>query len=93
MDEVSEPDRTRLCADHRMIFKALPTGRGQPLNVITLSETLEREGVLEQAGVWRIRVNWRNRRQCINIAAYADIVRERSMVRQLIGVARCRCRF
>ncbi|PVZ70549.1 replicative DNA helicase [Pelagibaculum spongiae] len=91
-DEVSErlTEHDFYRTDHRLIFQAVAklAEQSQPLDVITLSETLERDGVLEQAGgLAYLGELARSTPSASNIAAYADIVRERSVVRQLIGVA------
>jgi len=61
---------------------------GQPLDVITLSEELQRHNELENAGglVYLAEIA-ANTPGSSNIVAYARIVRERSTLRQLISAA------
>jgi replicative DNA helicase len=73
--------------DHRTIFEALATlaAEGKPLDVITVSEALERAGKLETVGgLAYLGTLARDTPTAANIRAYADIVRERSLLRQLI---------
>ena len=86
-DVVSESDFYR--RDHRLIYGAAANlvERGQPLDVVTLSEALEGAGQLEEAGgIGYLGELAHNTPSAANIAAYAHIVRERSVLRQLIGV-------
>ncbi len=76
--------------DHRVIFEAMATliERAQPLDVITLSEALEKLNSLEGVGgLAYLGELARNTPSVSNIRAYADIVRERSVLRQLVQVA------
>ncbi len=75
--------------DHRLIFEAISelSERGDPFDVVTISERLEASGDLEDAGgLSFITVLARNTPSAANIRAYADIVHERSVMRQLIHV-------
>ncbi len=76
--------------EHRLIFQAMGQleARSQPFDPITLSETLKAMGELEHVGgeVYLFEIA-QNTPSTANIKAYADIVRERSVLRQLIGVA------
>ncbi len=86
-DVVHEPDFYR--ADHRLIFRALATlnANNQPCDVVTLSEWLQGQGLLEEAGGRAyLSTLARDVPSAANIKAYAGIVREHSVVRQLIGV-------
>ncbi|OBS08731.1 replicative DNA helicase [Acidihalobacter prosperus] len=86
-DRINEADFYRF--DHRLIFRAVErlASQNQPLDVVTLSEALERAGDLEQAGgLAYLGVLARDTPSAANIRAYADIVRERSILRQLISV-------
>jgi replicative DNA helicase len=74
--------------DHRLIFEAVAglIERSQPCDAVTLSGHLESQGLLDQVGglaylgsLARDTPTWSS-----NIRAYADIVRERSVLRQLI---------
>ncbi|PKH22305.1 replicative DNA helicase [Enterobacterales bacterium CwR94] len=91
-DNVSE----RVAADdffsrpHRMIFaemqKLLEAGR--PIDLITLSESLERNGELNMVGGFAYLAELsKNTPSAANISAYADIVRERAVVRDIISVS------
>jgi len=75
--------------DHRLIFDAigaLATG-GKPCDVVTVSEHLERNGRLEDAGgIAYLGTLARDTPTAANVRAYAEIVRERSLLRRLIQV-------
>lgn len=76
--------------DHRLIFRAMATltGESKPLDFITVSEYLERMGELEEAGGLAYLADLaKNTPSAANIQAYAEIVRERAVVRDMIGVA------
>ncbi|MGB1581683.1 MAG: replicative DNA helicase [Nevskiales bacterium] len=84
---VTENDFYR--ADHRLIFRALSSlsSNNQPCDVVTLSEWLQAQKLLEDAG-GRVYLSTlaQDVPSAANIKAYAQIVREHSVVRQLIGV-------
>ncbi len=87
-DMVWEDDFYR--RDHRLIFQALSklSGEGQPLDVVTVSEWLDRHKQLEGAGgLAYLGMLANNVPSAANIKAYAAIVRERSVLRQLIHVS------
>ena len=71
------------------IFDAIRTleEKSQPFDAVTLSEALDNAGALEEAGglayLGRLA---KETPTAANIVAYADIVRERSVLRQLIAV-------
>lgn len=72
--------------DHKLIFEgiAMLCAEGKPCDVVTVSEHLERSGKLEQAGgLHYIGQLARDTPTAANIRAYAGIVRERSVLRQL----------
>ena len=74
--------------DHRLIFEAVAglIERSQPCDAVTLSGYLESQGVLDQAGgLSYLGSLARDTPTAANIRAYADIVRERSVLRQLIS--------
>lgn len=76
--------------DHRLIFAAIErlAGEGEPLDVVTLSEFLERAGDMEDAGGLQYLAEMAEKTPgASNIKAYATIVRERSVLRQLISVS------
>ena len=86
-DRVTESDFYR--GDHRLIFNAIRSleEKSQPFDAVTLSEWLEKNGQLEDAGglayIGRLA---KETPTAANIVAYADIVRERSVLRQLIAI-------
>ncbi|WP_148861848.1 replicative DNA helicase [Marinobacter fonticola] len=76
--------------DHRLIFAAIErlAGEGEPLDVVTLSEFLERAGDMEDAGGLQYLAEMAEKTPgASNIKAYASIVRERSVLRKLIEVS------
>ena len=84
-DVVTEKDFYR--PDHRLIFEAIGVlaGGGRPCDVVTVSEQLERGGKLDAAGgLAYLSTLARDTPTAANVRAYADIVRERSLLRQLI---------
>lgn len=75
---------------HRIIFEMI--GRlielGNPVDLITLSESLENEQQLDAAGGFvYLAEMMRNTPSAANIIAYAKIVRERAVTREMISVA------
>lgn len=75
---------------HRMIFDAAAglLESGQPLDLITLSERLEQLDQLDDVGGFAYLAELaKNTPSAANIAAYTDIVRERALIRDMIGVA------
>ena len=86
-DKVTEDDFYR--QDHRLIFRALSSlaSDNQPLDVLTVSEWLKQRNELENAGGFAYLATMvRDTPSAANIKAYAEIVREKSILRQLIGV-------
>ena len=86
-DKVGEGDFYR--REHRLIFGAIRdlAAREQPFDVVTLAEMLERTGQLEDAGgLPYLGVIATGTPSAANVKAYAKIVRERSVLRQLISV-------
>ncbi|MGH8302607.1 MAG: replicative DNA helicase [Steroidobacteraceae bacterium] len=84
-DVINEADFYR--PDHRLIFEAIGAlaGAGKPCDVVTVSEQLERTAKLEAiGGLAYISSLARDTPTAANVRAYADIVRERSLLRQLI---------
>ncbi len=75
---------------HRLIFESVKSilENSMPLDLITLSEHLERHEKLDSVGGFAYLADLaKNTPSAANINAYADIVRERAMVRNLIAVA------
>ena len=86
-DKVNDGDFYR--REHRLIFAAIRdlAARDQPFDVVTLAEWLERTGQLEDAGgLPYLGVIATGTPSAANVKAYAKIVRERSVLRQLISV-------
>jgi replicative DNA helicase len=76
--------------DHRLIFNTMRTlsAAQKPLDVITLSETLENTNKLESVGGTPYLVELSNNTpSSSNVKAYAQIVLERSIIRKLILAA------
>ena len=75
---------------HRILFGAIVqlANQGKPLDVVTLAEALKNTNQLADiGGELYLYELVRNTPSAANIVAYADIVRERSVLRQLISVA------
>ena len=73
--------------DHRLIFAAIGelAADGKPCDVVTVSQQLERTGKLDGAGgLAYLSSVARDTPTAANVRAYAEIVRERSLLRQLI---------
>jgi replicative DNA helicase len=84
-DAIIEQDFYR--PDHQLIFGAIAAlaGENQPCDVVTVSQHLERAGKLDAAGgLAYLSSVARDTPSAANVRAYADIVRERSLLRQLI---------
>ena len=75
---------------HRLIFKAMHhlAERTQPIDLVTVSEVLETTGELQDVGGFAyLGEIAKNTPSAANIRAYAKIVRERAIVREMIAVA------
>ena len=86
-DLVTEGDFYR--HDHRLVFSAIHSlaAENRPFDIVTLSEQLAQHGVLEDAGgLAYLGELAHNTPSAANITAYAEIVRERAVVRNLIRV-------
>lgn len=86
-DRVGEEDFYR--REHRLIFRAIEAlaEASKPFDVVTLAEELEQQGGLDEAGgLAYLGTLAKDTPSAANIRAYADIVRERSVTRQLIHV-------
>ncbi|HKT72721.1 MAG TPA: replicative DNA helicase [Steroidobacteraceae bacterium] len=73
--------------DHKLIFEAIGTlaGDAKPCDVVTVVGELERTSQLDSAGgLAYVGSLARDTPTAANVRAYADIVRERSLLRQLI---------
>ena len=75
--------------EHKLIFRAASAliNEGRPADIITVQEFLERNDLLETAGGFDYLVTLaQNTPSAANIRRYAEIVRERSVIRQLAEV-------
>lgn len=87
-DLVNENDFYR--QDHRLIYRHVSRliGRNNPADVITVSESLESSKELQNAGgIAYLGALAQHTPSAANIRRYAEIVRERSVMRKLAGVA------
>ncbi|MCV6611328.1 MAG: replicative DNA helicase [Amphritea sp.] len=76
--------------DHRLIYRCIEklTNNMQPIDVVTISEELDRTANLEAAGGLDYLVELaRKTPSASNIQAYAEIVRDRALLRKMITVA------
>jgi replicative DNA helicase len=88
-DVVVAPDFYR--PDHRLIFEALTEllESNRPGDMVTVSEQLERRSRLEEAGgLAYLATLARDTPTAANVRAYAEIVRERALLRALIEAGR-----
>lgn len=86
-DKVSIEDFYR--KDHRLIFESITelARRDEPFDVVTISEVLGQTGELESVGGLAYLAALANDTpSAANIVSYADIVRQRSVRRQLIHI-------
>jgi replicative DNA helicase len=84
-DKIREADFHR--RDHQLIFRAISelAERGRPYDAVTLGEWFESQRLTEQVGGVRYIVELANATpSAANIVAYAEIVREKSVLRALI---------
>ncbi|MGV2604860.1 UNVERIFIED_CONTAM: replicative DNA helicase [Neisseria gonorrhoeae] len=75
--------------EHRLIFRSIAKliNEGRPADVITVQEDLQRNEELEAAGGFEYLITLaQNTPSAANIRRYAEIVRERSIMRQLAEV-------
>lgn len=86
-DKISEHDFYQV--NHRLTFQAIQklASRNIPFDVLTIAEALKTVNELENCGgeMYLFELA-QNTPSAANISAYAEIVRERSVLRQLIGV-------
>jgi replicative DNA helicase len=86
-DRVSESDFYR--EDHRLVFRAINAlnEAGSPLDAVTVTEWFEANGLIDRVdGGAYIAQLANSTPSAANIKAYADIVREKSILRALIDV-------
>lgn len=76
--------------DHRLIFQSIEAlaAKDKPVDVLTVTDLLKTQGELDNAGgeIYLFELA-KNTPTAANITAYADIVHERSILRQLISAA------
>lgn len=75
---------------HQVIFRAILRllGDNKPVDLITVSEELENHDELEEAGGFAYLGELaKNTPSAANVVAYAEIIKERAITRELIGVA------
>ena len=76
--------------EHRQIYRTMQklVNDGNPIDVVTLSEELDRTAELESAGGLDYLVELaKNTPSASNIRAYSEIVRDRALLRQMISAA------
>ncbi|MGH1461501.1 MAG: replicative DNA helicase [Neptuniibacter sp.] len=76
--------------EHRKIYRTMQklVNDGSPIDVVTLSEELDRTAELESAGGLDYLVELaKNTPSASNIRAYSEIVRDRALLRQMIAAA------
>ena len=86
-DIVTEPDFYR--EDHRLIFRAIQelNHKGRPCDAVTVTEWFESHGLVDQIdGGGYISQLASSTPSAANVRAYAEIVREKSILRQLVDV-------
>lgn len=86
-DKLTEEDFYR--RDHQLIFRAIGqlAEKGQPCDAVTLGEWFDSQGESELVGDGAYIVELASTTpSAANIAAYAEIVREKSVLRQLIDI-------
>ncbi len=84
-DRISEDDFYR--KDNRLIFRAIAqlAERNQPFDAITLGEWFDHQELADEIGGTATLIDLANNTpSAANITAYADIVRDRAVLRQLI---------
>src|SRR5690606_8633983 len=84
-DRLNDSDFYR--QDHQLLFRAIQSliEAEKPCDAVTLAEALDNQQQLEQAGgLEYIGTLARDTPSAANVRAYADIVRERSVMRELI---------
>lgn len=85
-DAVAPDDFYRL--EHQMIFQHIQNlaDKGTPFDVVTLSDAMAAKGILDEAGgLTYLAELVKNTPSVSNIKAYADIIRERAILRNLLS--------
>lgn len=86
-EQLSENDFYR--ADHQLIWRAISdlTNAAKPCDFVTLTEYLKSRNLVEEAGgISYLGSLASDTPSAANVMAYAEIVRERSVLRQLVGM-------
>lgn len=86
-DQLTENDFYR--RDHRLIYRAIRelNEKDRPFDAVTLGEWFESQGKLDQVGDGAYLIELASTTpSAANIAAYAEIVRDKAVLRQLIEV-------
>ena len=95
-NQVWDKINTQLCEtdfyriEHRILYRSIVSlaGRQQPFDVVTLLDNLKSNDVLDDVGGEAYLFELASNTPSVsNISAYATIVREKSVQRQLIAVA------
>lgn len=95
-NQVWDKISTKLCeadfyrTEHKILFRSIATlaKKNQPFDVVTLLDALKSYNELDDAGGEAYLFELANNTPSVaNVSAYADIVREKSVQRQLISVA------
>jgi len=87
-EQVTDVDFYR--RDHRLIYRAIAqlAEQNKPFDVVTLGEALDNAGILDDCGGMPYLAQLaKNTPSASNIKAYAEIVRERSVLRQMISIS------
>jgi replicative DNA helicase len=87
VERITETDFYR--HEHRILFRAMTELmlQSMPLDIVTVTEALERSQELDMVGgIAYVAELAKNTPSAANVSAYANIVRERSILRQLIDV-------
>jgi replicative DNA helicase len=87
VERITETDFYR--HEHRILFRAMTELmlQSMPLDIVTVTEALERSQELDiVGGIAYVAELAKNTPSAANVSAYANIVRERSILRQLIDV-------
>ncbi|OCF99031.1 replicative DNA helicase [Gilliamella apicola] len=83
-------DRDFYSRHHQLIFSEMHTlvSRGTPIDLITLSESLESKDLLIDVGGFAYLAELsKNTPSAINVVAYTDIIRQQAILRELISAS------
>lgn len=82
-------DQDFYLAAHRIIFQEMENlaRQNSPIDLLTLDQSLQKRGVIDDVGGFAYLAELsKNTPSSANVNAYADIVREKAILRELIGV-------